>query len=107
MPVVRETVLSLLLALAFAGAAVAAPNTTPDPVAECASKAAVQYGIDDAQCYAIPLEQAGQRQLCQSQALLKYSLATAACSGRSSGVRTSVSPTFKQNIDSGFTRRLR
>lgn len=97
--------LSLLALLAVTPATLAAPNGTPDPVANCANGALIQYNLDYAQCYAIPIEQGPQREMCLTQATVKYSLAVAAC-GKSS-VRASVSPSLKQNLDSAFVRRLR
>ncbi|MBL8599325.1 MAG: hypothetical protein JNL14_16445 [Devosia sp.] len=106
MGVCRRTTLSAFATIVLTSAALAAPNGTPDPVADCANKAAIQYSLDYAMCHNTN-PNIELRQLCQAQATAKYSLAVAACGNKSSSVRTGVTPGLKQNTDSGFVRRLR
>ncbi len=100
-----------LLAIATAlvtSAALAAPNSTPDPVANCYSNATLQFSIDHAQCIGLyPPQATALLAQCETQAIMKYSSAIAACEGKKAGVRSAVSAGLRQNTDSGFLRRLR
>ena len=99
----------VLVACLFTSAALAAPKGTSDPVASCVSNAATQFNLDYALCHGMyPLEATQLRGQCEAQAMVKYTVAVAACgNGKASSVRTGVSPSLKQNTDSGFLRRLR
>lgn len=98
----------LALAMAFlASAALAAPNSTPDPKATCANAALLQYQLDDINCSnKYPVQATQLLGECKAQAAFNYSQAIAACS-KATAARTSVTSAIKQNTDSGFVRRLR
>ena len=107
MRVFHKIALSTLAVFAVTSAALAAPNSTPDPVANCLSAAMLQFNLDHAFCYNFPVEATQLRGQCEADANIKYAQAVAACSSKSASVRTSVSAGLKQNTDPAFLRRLR
>ena len=109
MTALRKTALFMLATGFLTSAALAAPNSTPDPVGNCVNDATMQFNLDYVQCAGLyPALATELRNQCQAQAMVKYTQALIACgNNKSASVRSGVSPSLKQNVDSGFLRRLR
>ena len=76
MTALRKTALFMLATGFLTSAALAAPNSTPDPVATCITSATVQFNIDYATCAGLYPPIATQLLAqCQSQAAVKFSTA--------------------------------
>jgi hypothetical protein len=78
-------------------------------VADCYNTATLQYSLDHAQCIGLyPPQASALLAQCETQAIMKYSSATAACDGKkAASVRSAASAGLRQNADGGFLRRLR
>lgn len=95
--------LAFTLLVLASSAALAAPKS--DVFYDCVSSVQTQYQLDQSKCL---VYLAAQRDLCLAQATQRYADAMAGCAvsaSKASSIRTQVSP--KQNLDTGFMRRLR
>lgn len=91
----------LLLCVAMATAAIAAPNGDASTSQDCFSRAGLQHALDYARCGALPFE---SRNPCLIQAEQNYAAAVAACATAGAGQKA---VTIKQNVEAPFVRRLR